>query len=234
MDDQKPDNMDEFEEEIAVGEFKDPTPHFDEEIEYLNEQSGQSKSVMSKIKKMPGFSMGWLGILLIVLIALFLFLPKGSKKIEEEELIILKSRVEDLESRQTQAELPEIYEQKIEKMETDILKTLQVGDRLNQLETLLVSKIDSLEQDIQNLKKQLEETQKMASAGTVKPTVKPNTGVPKKTPQADSTKYHIVKTGENVYRIGLKYNLTEAQLLELNNLKKGALIYPGQKLKVSR
>ena len=231
MDDKKPDNMDEFEEEIAEGEFKDPMPHFDDEIEYLNEESGKKKGLMAKLNEMPGLSIGWLGILLIVLIVLFLLLPKGSQKMDNEEFIILKSRVEDLESRQHQAALPEIYEQKLDKMEADILKGVQVSDRLDQLEALLASKIDALEKDIQDLKKQLAETQKMAAAKTV---AKPATREPKKTTKPDSVTYHVVKKGENIYRIGLKYNLTEAEVRELNNLTKDSFIYPGQKLKVSK
>ena len=232
MDDKKPDNVDEFEEEIVEREFKDPTPHFDDEIEYLSDQSGQSKNLMGRFKNLPRFSVGWLGLLLIILVVLFLFLPKGSKNLNNEELIILKSRVEDLEAREN---TPEIFEQKLEKLESDMLKGIQVSDRLDQLEGLLVAKINTLEKDVKDLKTQVEEAKKInaarAAATPAPKTVKPRV---KKPVQTSSVKYHTVKKGENVYRIALKYNLTEPQLLELNNLEKGALIFPGQKLKVSK
>ena len=47
-----------------------------------------------------------------------------------------------------------------------------------------------------------------------------------------TTKYHTVQSGETVYRITQKYNITAEQLRTWNKLT-GNNIYVGQKLKVS-
>ena len=44
--------------------------------------------------------------------------------------------------------------------------------------------------------------------------------------------YHVVKSGENLYRIGLKYGLTPAEIRTLNNLHETSPIVPGQRLTV--
>jgi LysM repeat protein len=45
--------------------------------------------------------------------------------------------------------------------------------------------------------------------------------------------YHTVRSGENLYRIGLRYGLTVEKIRLLNKLDKKAVIRPGQKLLVS-
>ena len=44
---------------------------------------------------------------------------------------------------------------------------------------------------------------------------------------------HIVKPGENLYRIGLKYNLNVGQLMKMNGMSKGDSIRSGQRIRVS-
>lgn len=57
---------------------------------------------------------------------------------------------------------------------------------------------------------------------------------PQTTPQKQSSlpTYHIVQKGENLYRIGLKYNMSVYELKRYNNLTDDN-IYPGQKLYLS-
>jgi LysM repeat protein len=46
--------------------------------------------------------------------------------------------------------------------------------------------------------------------------------------------YHVVQNGQNLYRIGLTYQLSVEELLNLNDLKPGDAIYPGQRLLISK
>ncbi len=56
--------------------------------------------------------------------------------------------------------------------------------------------------------------------------------ISKKTPPKKRiTRYHKVKSGETLFRIGKRYNLTVTRIMKMNNLKNGA-IYIGQRLKV--
>ncbi len=57
---------------------------------------------------------------------------------------------------------------------------------------------------------------------------------PEKAPdQAEKPIYHMVEPGENLYRIGLKYNLNVNQLMKMNGISKGQSIRPGKRLRVS-
>jgi lipid-binding SYLF domain-containing protein len=51
--------------------------------------------------------------------------------------------------------------------------------------------------------------------------------------QADG-QYHIVRSGDTLYRIGAQYGISVDELCRLNNIKKTDIIHPGQKLTVAR
>ena len=46
--------------------------------------------------------------------------------------------------------------------------------------------------------------------------------------------YYIVKKGDNLYQIGLKYGLTAKEIAELNGLELNEYIYPDQKILVPK
>ena len=48
-----------------------------------------------------------------------------------------------------------------------------------------------------------------------------------------ANRYHVVENGQNLFRIGLTYQLSVEELLNLNGLKPGDAIYPGQRLLIS-
>jgi LysM repeat protein len=232
MNDKKPDNLDEYEDEMDDEEFKKPNHQFDDDIEYLDEEKEDAKGLRSRKFNLPRFSIGWLGGLLVLLILLFLILPKGEKKSNSDELIVLKTRVEELERRQQDLDA---LNQRMEKLETDALNGTPVNDRMDQLEKLLVSETVEIKRDVAALKNRMEKErtvqapEKPKAQETVK-VQKPE----KKTVNASTAKYHTVQAGENLFRIALKYNLKESELLRLNNLEKGAKIFPGQKLRVNK
>lgn len=55
---------------------------------------------------------------------------------------------------------------------------------------------------------------------------------PKPAQPSPGAKYHVVQSGETVYRICVTYGITQAQLMKWNNME-SATIYAGQKLRVS-
>ncbi len=59
---------------------------------------------------------------------------------------------------------------------------------------------------------------------------------PTATPQMDYTKFriHIVGEGETLYEIATRYDMTLEELLEINNLRKGEVLLPGQRLYVKQ
>ena len=242
MDDKKPDNMDEFDEEMTRGEFKEPIAHFDDDMEYLSEEKGTSKGMRSRAFNFPRFSIGWLGGLLLLLILLFLFLPRNNKSTNDEELIVLKSRIEELEKQQQNLNAANL---RLEKLEFESGKGPQLIERMDKLESLLISGVDDLRKEMEVLKSGIE-NEKAARIAASKKSEEPKTvkavqktpvkteAVKKPAVTSNTAKYHTVKAGENLFRIALTYKLNEDELLKLNGMQKGAVIHPGQRLRVSR
>lgn len=63
---------------------------------------------------------------------------------------------------------------------------------------------------------------------------RPAVAQPTATPQMDYTKFriHIVSEGETLYEIATRYDMKLEELLEINNLHKGEVLLPGQRLYV--
>lgn len=230
MDESKNDNNEDFEEELAGEEIKEPLPNFGDEIEYQTEKN-HFENKKSKGFKFPRFSFGWLGIVLVILIMLFLFLPKGPEGPTKNDFLTVGIRLDKLESQMGQIDK---VHQKIDHIEADLLKGIQLSERLDKLESLLILNTDRLGRDVSGLKEEINRIKQppptpKPKAEEKKPAVKEKEPV-----KVDTVKYHTVRRGENIYRIALRYGLSETELLQLNQLKKGAIIYPGQKLKVSK
>lgn len=50
----------------------------------------------------------------------------------------------------------------------------------------------------------------------------------------DYFEYYTVQKGDSLYQIGLKYNLTQQEIANLNGLELNEYIFPGQKLMIPR
>ena len=135
-------------------------------------------------------------------------------------------------------------------------QTKSIDERLKSMEERL-GKIEAVERRLSSIEKQLTDFQlsltermnsleKYLSRKTVTKAAKPESGKRRSTanrPQspdrsADTGKtgkktkhrYHQVKAGETLFKIGLRYDLTVDGLCRLNNLKPGAVLSVGQKL----
>ncbi len=69
-------------------------------------------------------------------------------------------------------------------------------------------------------------------SGTPLPTTEPFYGVVTSTPNPDGAIFHKVQAGQSFFSIADAYGLTLDELLNLNNLTKDSLIFPGDLLKV--
>jgi len=111
-----------------------------------------------------------------------------------------------------------------------------INTRINRLEKQL-AKVDlnntkkttaRLENQIRALKKSLaRQNQKIAAMAKAEPIVE------KKPKPKAGRKYHKVRTGETIYGIAQKYNISVGKLRSYNNLAKKQVISPGQKLWVA-
>jgi len=164
-------------------------------------------------------SSSWLVIIPVALLVLmFLFFrPGGSDK---ALLSALDQRLQQLESRMGSFE--EIREVVMD-LDKNRQTTPPMMTRLDRLETSFANRISDME-------KQIKKLQAKAADTVVKQRQAP---IAKTNPSKPATKTHVVKRGETLYSISKHYGLTVTQLMGFNQLSKGAVINPGQKLKVS-
>lgn len=164
-----------------------------------------------------------IGAGVIVLIALLLVLFSGSRaKVDTGQIKALESKVNRLEVRIANLEanskqIPALARQG---------KTLaQLKKQLNRVESSVAERMNAMATDLDSLKEK-------ATAVRTKKIPAPETS---QTPAGgEAGQYHEVRPGENLYRVGLQYGLKVNELLRLNNLEPGAVIRPGQKLKVGQ
>jgi LysM repeat protein len=228
------------EEELEFGSGKEKEgylPDFTDEMEYSAVER-EKTGFFSRLFSLPAISVGWLGLFLVVLAALFLFLPDVNRSPDNKQIVALDGRVKNLEAQLAQIPKPS------EAPGLPVMK--ETNDRVDALEKSLAANTDQLKNEIEALKATLAEVRvkpvlEKPSAGR-KPAVEkaaPNKAAAKKTAARQAAepgkiKYHTVKAGENLFRIALNYGLKEVELLKLNKLAKNAIIVPGQKLRVSK
>jgi LysM repeat protein len=149
----------------------------------------------------------WVMIGIIVLL-LIVVLFRGGDKAVKEDLNALKARVEQVEKR---ASALEGAAKKIDTAEGQIKGLQQSLTKVEGAQRSLSERLDRLAQHA--------EKPAAAQAGQKKPSAQ--------------AKVHEVKPGETIFTIAKKYNLTQEQLLKLNNMTKKDTIQPGQKLVVA-
>jgi LysM repeat protein len=127
------------------------------------------------------------------------------------------------------------------------VKIHQLEERLNTLESAAEQRLDlqnqvnelqqrvmQLDAAIKSAKVEMPARQQAESAGKKEAEAKPaQPAAEKKTPKQTAKKrYHTVQSGDTLYSIARKNDLTVDELVRLNDLKKNQIIRPGQKLVV--
>jgi LysM repeat protein len=155
------------------------------------------------------FFWGAVGLILIILIALFL---GGTDKDLSGQVDSLKARLDKIE----RLAAPEETSQRITGLE----------DRIKALEQSMVKLENargSLRGELDKLVQQLNRLQRGGGSAVTKA---------RDTSQPEG-RLHTVRRGESLYGIAQKYGVTLSTLLDLNNLTKKQRIHPGQKLLIS-
>jgi len=188
---------------------------FEEDYSPLRTRKLNSGSRLASIFTRPG---SWLVIIPVLLLVIFLFSirPGGSDK---ALLTAMDHRLQQIESRMAALE-------GISELVTDLDKERQATKplmvRLDLLETSFAKRISEVEQQLKKLQAKLVNTG--AKQG--------QTPVVKSPTSKQAVKTHVVKKGETLYSISKQYGLSVTQLMTFNKLSKGAVINPGQTLKI--
>lgn len=163
------------------------------------------------------------GVAIFVILLLIVFVPRGGVNIDQQ-LQPLTAQLQQLERRLGSVEGQEpVLAQLVEK--GNAIDTLLA--RLDRFEAFANLRMDQITERLEKI----ENAPKSAPPAPAAPKA-----VPQKTAAAPAkkaaAKTHTVKAGETLYGISRSYGVSLDQLMRLNNLAKGAVIQPGQRLKV--
>jgi LysM repeat protein len=164
---------------------------------------------------------GGVGVLLVIILLMLLFGGEEGGK-ADARLSALQARVDQIEKKLSMVSGFEARLAEAEKQASLAQQSMAGVER----------QFSILETKIEDTSRKAETSQKKQGAVTTK------AETPKKEeakPAVQTTaKIHVVKKGETLYQISKKYGTSVEALRQLNQLKPGQAIHPGQKLVVSK
>ncbi len=184
--------------------------------------NGKYRPAVMKKGEVPIFLIiAGLGILAVVAVLLFFDFGKTN---DGPKVLLLENKVAQLEAK-IDAMGAVSGESKLALENAQELK--KVRARFDRLETSLTTRLDHMTKEISRIEKQ-----KKPAAGPEKNSAAATP--PKPENAGPSGKIHTVSSGETLYSISRKYNLSVDELLKLNNFEKGTVLKIGQQLKVRK
>ncbi|MFO7495770.1 MAG: LysM domain-containing protein [Desulfobacterales bacterium] len=211
------------------GEEKEPGGDYVDEPPYspLGAEEHGKFSLKSLGQLNPVILIG-AGVAIFVILLLIVFVPRGGDNIDQQ-LQPLTAQLQQLERRLGSVEGQEpVLAQLVEK--GNAIDTLLA--RLDRFEAFANLRMDQITERLEKL----ENAPKSAPPAAAAPKAAAPKAVPQKTALAPAKKAapktHTVKAGETLYGISRSYGVSIDQLLRMNNLAKGAVIQPGQRLTV--
>ncbi|MBN1931886.1 MAG: LysM peptidoglycan-binding domain-containing protein [Desulfobacterales bacterium] len=195
---------------------------FDAE-EYPGWTNDKKAGFISKLFSKPLMPFGWIGLLLLVLIILFVaFIPRNHKTKNNPALKTIEDRLNVLEEKLAKFEELVLQVKQLDEQSKEFGSVL---NRFDEMETSISSRMDQFVADLSDLKEN-----KTRETSNQTKTLKSS----KDSTKTSTVRYHKVRAGENLFRIGMRYGLTVNELRRLNKLGPNAVIQPGQKLIISR
>ena len=164
-----------------------------------------------------------IGVLVLVIALGSVFSGSGNKSYDGD-IQALGDRLARLEARLDEMEKNTLGAAQLEDLNK---KNEQLKGRFDRMEAALALRMDVLASKMDNLSP-------VSSAGSVKPAAKPAQEKPVKSAgaEASTARIHEVRSGETLFSISRKYDMTVDALMRLNGLSKSQAIHPGQKLKI--
>ena len=194
---------------------------YDEEYSPLKTKK-TGKFGSNLFKKTDGIPLSRFGIgFLILAILLILLFTRSRSSTVESRILAIENRMTKLE--ESIAKFDAI-DDRVAQIWEQAQTFEQFKERFHRSEASLILRMDHMTKNLDSLKKQMDKS------GARKAKSSTATTVSKKT---DKRRFHTVKPGETLYKIGSQYGLTVGKMRRLNKLADGAVIQPGQKLLVS-
>lgn len=216
-------------EAYNIGEEPDgntePEEDYYEEETYDALGSDDEANPYLQFLKSNAILLALIGVIIIVLVVLYQRLPKAPfETIPDSQLTDLEQRIVQLEEKlgqtetlQTQLDGIVLPEQQVELL----------NKRVGEMEAFVSKQLEILSGRLDTLEKAPPKSAKSTSQPAKKTAAK-------KSPTATtSAKYHTVKSGETLFSIANKYNVSIDELKRMNKMS-ASTIHPGDKLRVSQ
>jgi LysM repeat protein len=194
---------------------------------YNEEYSPWKKKATGKFgsnlfKKPDGISLSRLGIgFLILAVLLILLFTRSWSTTEENRILVLENQMTKLEESIAKFEM---IDDRVAQIWEQAQTFEQFKERFDRSEASLMLRMDHITKNIDNMQKQIGKSSARKAKSSTTTTASRKTA---------GKRFHTVKRGETLYKIGRKYGLTVEKIRHLNKLADGAVIHPGQKLLVS-
>ncbi len=202
--------------------------YFDEEqySPWADQEKSKKGGGLNKTKALFGLLLGAIVALIVAL--LVLVMGGGPGGVSPQQMAQLEERLQKLEERLDKFEA---IDEKVTRIWEQAKSFETFKDRFERSEASMSLRMDHLTMSLETMQKQLSEAQATVPAAKAPAKVDD----PETTPKAAAkTQYHQVKPGDTLYSISKKYDLKVDQLLQLNQMKPGSVIQPGQKLIVGQ
>ena len=207
---------------------KEPEGDFLEDEDYPIWQKPKKSLFGDKLFKKIEIPFVVMGVGLIVLIILFVVSISGRDNTNfDNQVASIEKRLHQIEDRLNNLELNTGGGKQIEEQNS---KMVEINDKISRLEASVALRMDQIAAEMNRIQK------RASSAGTSRDSTTgvKKTATSKPAQKTSNLKYHQVRAGETLYSIGKRYGLKLDELVRLNKMKSGAVIYPGQKLVVGK
>ena len=197
--------------------------YFDEE-QYSPWADRKDNKKSAKLGKVPVLFL-LLAVAIVALVAalLMLIFNGGGDTALNRQMAAVEERLLKLEEK---LDNYEAIDEKVTRIWEQAKSFEKFKDRFDRSEASISLRMDHLTMGLEAVQKQLNTARRPKEVSSVS-TSAGGTG---EAPAVAQIKYHQVQAGDTLYSISKKYGLKVDQLLEMNRMKPGSVIVPGQKL----
>jgi LysM repeat protein len=204
-------------EESVKPKEEEPEAFYEEEYSPLGVKAGGTSAASRRF----GNPIVWIPAIVVVIIVVYIFLPVGSNTQDKAQLSGFDARLDQLDKRMLKLES---VGERVLNLEKSLKENETLEKRLDRLEASLARRMDQVDKELLQLRKDLE-AQKIKKSTTPPP-------ANQKKATTDPAMQHVVKKGDTLYSISRRYGITVEQLRKINSLDKNSVIVVGQKLNV--
>jgi hypothetical protein len=209
-------------EKIGLEEDIPQNDYFDEEqFSPWSDQKNQ-KIVFKYGKKSLLIFLLIVGVV-VLLTVLVMFLAGGNREsYEQHQIESMQERIRQLEER---LEKYEAIDEKVTRIWEQAKSFEKFKDRFDRSEASISLRMDHLTMSLEKLQKQSAADNKKSVPQADKSSDPTSQDKPE-----NNIQYHQVVSGDTIYSVSRKYNISMEELLHINQMNKNSVIVPGQRL----